>query len=261
MLEIATWINAEEAGAFFGQHAILVFVLVLAALFATGICLRCLLAQLESRVSHFAPADDQRVRDSANLGTFRDRFFHPFANVEYGPSLDDHLGLYLTISLFVLTVTSGSFLVLALAIGQQDWLVRFDHSLAASLYEHSTVNAVRLFQLVSVFGDASTLAYTSAIFVIALVIIRDWRLLFSGRLRSPEWDLKSVSKSHSSTAETAAAEALDRRIGLELSQRSRDVLAGNLRIVGVLHLLFANQSCGSPIFWPFNDPACFRHWI
>jgi hypothetical protein len=152
------WINAEEVRAFFGQHAILVFVLVLGALFATGICLRCLLAQPESSVLHFAPADDQHVQDSANLCTFRDRFFRPFANGDYGPSLDDHLGLYLSISLFVLTATSGSFLVLALEIGQQDWLVRFDHSLSASLYEHSTVNAVRIFQLVSVFGDASTLA-------------------------------------------------------------------------------------------------------
>jgi len=185
VLEIATWINAEEAGAFFGQHAILVFVLVLAALFATGICLRCLLAQLERSVSHFAPADDQHVRDSANLCSFRDRFFRPFANVDYGPSLDGHLGLYLTISLFVLTVTSGSFLVLALEIGQQDWLVRFDHSLSASLYEHSTVNAVRIFQLVSVFGDASTLASTSVVFVIALVIIRHWRLLFLWTITLP----------------------------------------------------------------------------
>ena len=161
MLEIATWINAEEAGAFFGQHAILVFVLVLAALFATGICLRCLLAQLERSVSHFALADDQHVLDAANLCSFRDRFFRPFANVDYGLSPNDLLGLSLTISLFILTVTSGSFLVLALEIGQQDWLVRFDHSLSASLYEHSTVNAVRIFQLVSVFGDVSTLASTS----------------------------------------------------------------------------------------------------
>ena len=185
MLEIATWINAEEAGEFFGQHAILVFVLILAVLFATGICLRCLLTQRESSVFHCAPADHQHVQESANLCTFRDRFYRPLANVDYGLSPDDHRGLYFTISLFVLTVTSGSFLVLALEIGQQDWLVRFDHSLSASLYEHSTVNAVRIFQLVSVFGDASTLAYISLVFVISLVMIRYWRLLFLWTIMVP----------------------------------------------------------------------------
>jgi membrane-associated phospholipid phosphatase len=185
VLEIATWINAEEAGAFFGQHAILVFVLVLATLFAAGIGLRCLLAQLESRVLHFAPADDQHVQDSANLSTFRERFFRPFAHVDHGLLPNDHLGLYFTISLFVLTVTGGSFLLLALEIGQQDWVVRFDHSFSASLYEHSSVNAVRIFQLVSVFGDASTLAYISLLFVIALVTIRYWRLLFLWTITLP----------------------------------------------------------------------------
>jgi membrane-associated phospholipid phosphatase len=185
VLEMATWINAEEAGAFFGQHAILVFVLVLPALFAAGIGIRCLLAQLESRVWHFAPADDQHVQDSAILSTFRDRFLRPFAHVDYGQSPDGHLGLYFTISLFVLTVTGASFLVLALEIGQQDWLVRFDHSLSASLHEHSTVNAVSILQLVSVFGDASTLASISLLFVIALVITRYWRLFFLWTITLP----------------------------------------------------------------------------
>jgi transcriptional regulator of aromatic amino acid metabolism len=46
--------------------------------------------------------------------------------------------------------------VLALEIGQQEWLVHFDHSLSASLHEHSTVNALWIFQLAQLFLERST---------------------------------------------------------------------------------------------------------
>ena len=109
----------------------------------------------------------------------RDRFLRPpFAQVAYRRSPDCQLGLYLTISLFILTVTGAGFLALALEIGQQDWLVRFDHSLSASLHQHSTVTAVWIFQLVSVFGDVSTLTCISLLFLIALAVTRYWRLFF-----------------------------------------------------------------------------------
>ena len=149
MLEIASWINAEEAGTFFGENAISIFGLVLVGLLASSIGLGCLLHQLESRVWHFAPADGQHVQESAILSTFRDRCLNRFAQVADRISSDDHLGLYFAISLFALSVTGAGFLALALEIGQQDWLVRFDHSLSASLHQHSTANAVWLFQLVA----------------------------------------------------------------------------------------------------------------
>ena len=46
--------------------------------------------------------------------------------------------------------------MLALEIGQQEWLVHFDHSLSASLHEHSTVNALWIFQLAQLFLERST---------------------------------------------------------------------------------------------------------
>jgi membrane-associated phospholipid phosphatase len=185
VVEIASWINAEEAGSFFGQHAILVFSMVLAGLSAVSISLRYLLYQLESRVWHFDPADGQHLQDLAILSTFRERFIRGLAQVVYRLSPVGHLGAYLTVSLFVLTVTGASFLVLALEIGQQDWLVRFDHSLSTSLHEHSNVNAVLIFQMVSVFGDASTLASISMLFLIVLVVAQYWRLFFLWTISLP----------------------------------------------------------------------------
>jgi membrane-associated phospholipid phosphatase len=75
--------------------------------------------------------------------------------------------------------------VLALEIGQQDWLVRFDQALSASLHEHSTVNVVCIFQLVSVFGDPSTLGFISLLFVIALGVNRYWQLFFLWTITLP----------------------------------------------------------------------------
>jgi membrane-associated phospholipid phosphatase len=185
VLKIASLINADQTGVFFGQHAILVFSVVLAGMFAAGIGLWYLLDQPGSRVWHFAPEDRQRFQDSAISYAFRDRFFRPFARVAYRPSPKGHLCLYYTISLFVLAVTGASFLLLGLKIRQQDWLVRFDHSFSASLHEHSTVNAVWIFQWVSFFGDALTLAFISLLFVIALVVTRYWRLFFLWTITLP----------------------------------------------------------------------------
>jgi membrane-associated phospholipid phosphatase len=178
VIGIASWTNAEEIGVFFGQHAVPVFSLVLAGLFAAGIGLRRVPYQLESRVLHFAPASGQHIQNPTILSTLRDRLTRPFAQLACRLSPDGHLDLYFLVSIFVLAATVTSFLVLALEIGQQDWLVRFDHSLSASLHEHSTANAVWIFQLVSGFGDASTLSSISLLSLIVLVVIRYLRLFF-----------------------------------------------------------------------------------
>lgn len=73
----------------------------------------------------------------------------------------------------------------------------------------------------------------------ALVVTRYWRLVFLWTITLPRGrNLKSVIKKHSSKAGTAVAKCLDRRVRLELPQRSRNVFPDNLRIVGLLHLLF-----------------------
>jgi len=164
----------------------LVFSLVLAGLLAASISLSCLLYQLESsRICYLAPADGRHFQGSAISSKFRDRLLCPFAQVVYRLSTAGHLRLFFAISLLVLTVTGVSFLFLALEIGQQDWLIRFDHSLCSSLHEHTTVNAVWIFQLVSFFGDASTLASISLLFLIVLVVARCWRLFFLWAISLP----------------------------------------------------------------------------
>jgi membrane-associated phospholipid phosphatase len=175
VLEIVSRLNAEEVGAYFGQHAVLVFSLILAGLLVASISLRSLLQQLQNVVYRFAPADGQHAPSSTVL-SFRDRFFRPFTQRANPLLPDGRPGLYLTASLFVLAITGASFLLLAFEVSQQDWLVRFDHSLSASLHEHSTVDAVWIFQLVSDFGDPSTLTSISLLFLVVLAVTRHWRL-------------------------------------------------------------------------------------
>jgi membrane-associated phospholipid phosphatase len=116
---------------------------------------------------------------------FRDRILHPFTQRASRPPPDGPLGLYFTTSLFVLAITGASFLLLALEVGQQDWLVRFDHSLCASLHKHSTADGVWIFQLVSAFGEPSTLTSISLLFLIILAATRHWRLFFLWTITLP----------------------------------------------------------------------------
>ena len=183
--EIASWIDAERAGAFCGRYALLVFSLSAVGLFTAGISLWCLLDRLESRVRHSALRYGQQGPCSPILSTFRDRFLGPFTHLVDCRSPVDHLVPFFTISLVSLTVTGAGFLILALEIGQQDWLVQFDHALSASLHEHSPVNAVWIFQLVSGFGDPSTLASISLLFLIAMAVAGQWRLFFLWTITLP----------------------------------------------------------------------------
>jgi len=92
-------------------------------------------------------------------------------------SPEGYLGLHFTISLCALSVTAASFFALADEVGEQDWLVHFDRSLSASLHEHSTLHAVRIFRFVTDLGNVSTLASIGLLVAIALVVSWRWQLL------------------------------------------------------------------------------------
>jgi membrane-associated phospholipid phosphatase len=173
----ASWLDADHAGAFFGQHAILVLGLVLASLFGAAIGLWRLLDQQETRLWNFADAAWKRLQNSAILSNFRDRFPRAWTMVTHRLSPEGYLGLHFTISLGVLSITAASFFALADEVGEQDWLVHFDHSLSAGLHEHSTLHAVGIFRLVTDLGNASTLAAIGILVVIALIVSRHWQLL------------------------------------------------------------------------------------
>src|ERR1700736_2735079 len=176
-MKTASWLNADHAGAFFGQHAILVLGLVLASVFGAAIGLWHLLDQQETRLWNFADAAWKRLQNSAVVSHFRDRFPRAWTMVTHRLSPEGYLGLHFTISLCALSVTAASFFALADEVGEQDWLVHFDRSLSASLHEHSTLHAVRIFRFVTDLGNVSTLASIGLLIAIALVVSWRWQLL------------------------------------------------------------------------------------
>jgi membrane-associated phospholipid phosphatase len=176
-MKTASWLGADHAGSFFGQHAILVLGLVLASVFGAAIGLWHLLDQQETRLWNFADAAWKRLQNSAVLSYFRDRFPRAWTMVTHRLSPEGYLGLHFTISLCVLSITAASFFALADEVGEQDWLVHFDRALSVSLHEHSTLRTVGVFRLVTNLGNASTLAAIGMLVVIALVVSRHWQLL------------------------------------------------------------------------------------
>lgn len=176
-MKATSWIDADRAGAFLGQHAILILCLVLASLFGAAIGLWHLLDQQQNRLWNFADAAWKRLQNLAVVSKFRDRFPGAWNLVTHRLSPEGYLGLHFTISICILWIAAASFLALADEVGEQDWLVHFDHSLSASLHEHSTLHAVGIFRIVTDLGNASTLAAIGLVVIVALVVTRHWQLL------------------------------------------------------------------------------------
>jgi membrane-associated phospholipid phosphatase len=173
-MKAASWIDADQAGAFLGQHAILFLGLVLASLFGAAIGLWHLLDQQENRLWNFADAAWKRLQTLALVSNFRDRFPRAWNAVTRRLSPEGYLGLHFTISICILLITAASFLVLADEVGEQDWVVRFDHSLSASLHEHSTLHAVGIFRVVTDLGNASQLLCVWAIAIVGVGLINEF---------------------------------------------------------------------------------------
>jgi membrane-associated phospholipid phosphatase len=176
-MKMASWIDADHAGAFLGQHAILVLGLVLAILFGVAIGLWHLLDQQQNRLWNLADATWKRLQNLALVSDFRNRFPQAWNLLIHRLSPAGFLGLHFTISIGILLITAVGFFALADEVGEQDWLFHFDHSLTTSLHEHSTLRAVSIFQVVTDLGNASTLAWIGLLVLLALVASRRWQLL------------------------------------------------------------------------------------
>ncbi len=169
--------EADRAGAFLGQHAIVLLGLLLVGLFAAAIALWRFFDQQENRLWNFAEAAWRRFETFFLVSKFRDRFPGAWTMVTHRLSPEGYLGLHFTISLCLLSVTAACFLAIADEVGEQDWLVHFDRSLSLSLHEHSTLHSVKIFQLITDLGNVWTLAWIGLLVVVVLVLSRRWQLL------------------------------------------------------------------------------------
>jgi len=176
-MKTGSWIEANRAGAFLGQHAIVILGLLLLGLFAAALALWRLFDQQENKLWNFAEAAWRQFERFFLVSKFRDRFPGAWTMVTHRLSPEGYLGLHFTISLCLLTVTATSFLAIADEVGEQDWLVHFDRSLSLSLHEHATLHAVKIFELVTNLGNVWTLAWIGLLVAIVLVFTRRWQLL------------------------------------------------------------------------------------
>jgi membrane-associated phospholipid phosphatase len=170
--------DGYQAGTFLGQHAILAFGLVLFTLYAAAIGLWHLLDRQQGKLWNFGEATWKRLQRSAILSAFQHRFPRGWVMVTHRLSPGGYLGLHFTVSICLLFIAAAIFFLLADEVGEQDWLVQFDHALSNSLHEHSTFATVGIFQINSSLGDASTLTAIGLLVIVGLVVTRHWQLVF-----------------------------------------------------------------------------------
>ena len=151
--------------------------MVLFSLYAAAIGLWHLLDRLQGKIWNFAEANWKRLQQSAILPPIQHRFPRGWIVAVDRLSPGGYLGLHFTISLCILFIVAASFLALADEVGEQDWLVQFDHAFSTSLHEHSTLPTVSIFRFISHLGDASTLTSIGLLVLVGLVITRHWQLL------------------------------------------------------------------------------------
>jgi membrane-associated phospholipid phosphatase len=87
------------------------------------------------------------------------------------------LSATLLAGLFVMTLAGALFVYLADEVGEQDSLTRFDSSMAHFFHQYDAPWAVHLFEAITFFGNASTLAVLGGAVVLGLVLRRRWSLL------------------------------------------------------------------------------------
>jgi membrane-associated phospholipid phosphatase len=170
--------DGHQAGAFLGQHAILALGLVLFSLYAAAIGLWHLLDRKQGKLWNFAEATWKRLQQSAIVSAFQHRFPQGWNIVLRRLSPGGYLGLHFTVSICVLFTAAATFFALADEVGEQDWLVQFDHAVSTSLHEHSTLPTVGIFQMIAKLGDASTLTAIGLLVIAGLAVTRQWQLLF-----------------------------------------------------------------------------------
>ena len=102
-----------------------------------------------------------------NLTFLNDRLRHP----------GQWLSAMLLASLLVMATAGGLFMCLGDEIGEQAWLTQVDLAIAQFFHDHGTPWAVRLFEAITFFGNASTLGVVGLVTALVLAFQRRWSLL------------------------------------------------------------------------------------
>ena len=89
------------------------------------------------------------------------------------------LSATLLAGLLVMATAGALFMYLANEIGEQAWLTQVDLAFAQFFHDHGTPWAVRLFEAITFFGNASTLGVIGLVTALVLAFQRRWSLLLA----------------------------------------------------------------------------------
>ena len=170
--------DGHQARTFLGQHAISALGLFLLSLYVATVGLWHLLDREQGKLWNFAEATWKRVQQSRIVSALQRRFPRGWNIVLHRLSPGDYLGLHFTVSICVLFTAAAAFFALADEVGEQNWLVQFDHAVSTSLHQHSNLPTVGIFQMIAKLGDASTLTAIGVLVIAGLAVTRQWQLVF-----------------------------------------------------------------------------------
>ena len=89
------------------------------------------------------------------------------------------LSVTLLADLLVMATAGALFMYLADEIGEQAWLAQVDLAIAQFFHDHGTLWALRLFEAITFFGNASTLGGIGLVTALVLAFQRRWSLLLA----------------------------------------------------------------------------------
>jgi membrane-associated phospholipid phosphatase len=172
-----SWFDADHASTFLGQHAIALLVLSFVLMLSATLFFWRFLERNEGNFWQFAANAWFQIQNLPPVSRFREDFPGVWRILKQRLAPEGYLGLHFTISVCVLLITGTAFLTLADKVGEQDALVNFDRALSISLHQHSTLRTVKIFEIITTFGNVITLACIGLVVAGILAVHRRLQLL------------------------------------------------------------------------------------
>ena len=132
------------------------------------------------------------------------------------------LSATLLAGLLVMATAGALFMYLADEIGEQARLTQVDLAVAQFFHDHGTLWAVRLFEAITFFGNASTLCVIGLVTALVLAFQRRWSLLLGWAVALiGAGELNVILKGIFRRLRPQLPDPLGDAVGLEFSQRAR----------------------------------------
>jgi membrane-associated phospholipid phosphatase len=169
--------NADQIASFLGQHAIAVLLFGFVLMLGATLLYWNFLDRNAQRFWQAGANAWSKIPNVAPVTHFRERFPWLWNMLGRRFAPESYLGLHFTIAVCVLLIAASCFLMLADEVGEQDSLVEFDRVLSLSLHEHSSLRIVRIFDIITDFGNVLALGCIGLIVIVILGAQRRLQLL------------------------------------------------------------------------------------